>query len=308
MFDTFLASLFLLIGAVTIVGSRKAPPKERKSDPDISGGMKVIGGIFMFTGIVIFLFKSIFYVSATEVGVPITFGSVGHSVGAGMHTKAPWTTIETLPVRPFTLPEDIKVSTRTSQGGNVDATYGGRWQVDKANAGNVYLQVRTGDEEKISKDLVEKSLATAVGNVYVNYDSYEATTARIDAERKVLDEVNRLLGPYGVNMTQVFLRKVDPDDKTKDSLNRLSAAKNETAIAEQKVQTAKQEALAAAEAAKGAKSSTDQIPANLSPQQVTLYCAQLWAEAQAQASAKGQTLWTTPCAAGTGATPLVQTK
>jgi regulator of protease activity HflC (stomatin/prohibitin superfamily) len=225
-----------------------------------------------------------------------------------MHVKAPWTTIETLPVRPFTLPEDIKVNVRSNQGGNFAATYGARWVVNKDNAGKVYLQVRTGDEEKISRDLVEKSLATAIGNVYSGYDNTAATTARVDAEGKVLAEVNRILQPYGVEVPQVFFRQVDPDEKTAESLKRLSASQNETLIAEQQVKTAKQQALAAAEAAKGAKSSTDQIPANLSPQQVTLYCAQLWAEAQQQATVKGTTLWTTPCGAGAGATPLVQTK
>lgn len=308
MFGTFLAGLLAVIGVIALIVASKAPPKERRDDPDIRTGGKILGGILLFIAIVIILFKSVFYVSATEVGVPITFGKVGHSVGSGMHMKAPWTSVVTLPVRPFTLPEDITVNARTNQGGNVAAKYGARWVVDAKDAGKVYLQVRTGDEEKISKDLVEKSLATAIGNIYSGYDNTVATTARVDAEQKVLAEVNRILEPYGVNVTQVFLRQVDPDDKTADSLKRLSTAKNETDIATQKVQTAIQEARAATEAAKGAKSSTDQIPANLTPQQVTLYCAQLWAEAQAQASAKGQTLWTTPCAAGTGATPLVQTK
>ncbi len=80
----------------------------------------------------------------------------------------------------------------------------------------------------------------------------EAELARVQAEGEVLAEVNRLLDSYGVNVTQVFLRQVDPDEKTRDSLNRLSAAKNETLIATQKVETAKQEALAAQAQAVGA--------------------------------------------------------
>jgi len=302
VFGTILAGIFGIIGILFLIAAAISNGKEK------SGGYG-LAAIFILLSLSILGFKSFFYVSATEVAVPITFGNVGSSIGpGGMHTKAPWTSIETLPVRPFTLPEDISVSARTSQGGNVTAVYGGRWQVDKDEAGKVYLQVRTGDEEKISKDLVEKSLGTAVGNVYVGYDNAQATTARVDAEQKVLTEVNRLLDPYGVSVTQVFLRRVDPDEKTRDSLNRLSAAKNETLIAAQKVLTAEAEAKAAAAVAQWVKDATDKIPANLTQQQVTLYCAQLWADAQQQASAKGQTLWTTPCGSGAGATPLVSAK
>lgn len=302
MFGTFLAALLGLIGVVVLFVTSGA------SASDVRKGGRTLGGALLFFSIALFLFKSIFYVSATEVGVPITFGKVGQSVGSGMHMKAPWTSIETLPVRPFTLPEDITVNARTNQGGTVAAKYGARWVVDAKDAGKVYLQVRTGDEDKISKDLVEKSLATAIGNVYSEYDNTQATTSRLDAENKVLSEVNRILDAYGVKVTQVFLRQVDPDDKTADSLKRLAASKNETDIETQNVQTAIQQAKAATERAKGAKASTDQIPPALTPQQVTLYCAQLWAQAQADATAKGTTLWTTPCGAQAGATPLVQTK
>ena len=303
MFGTILAGIFLLIGVFALIGASAQKDRSAKT------GGRALATLFIILGIGVLGFKSFFYVSATEVAVPITFGNVGTPVGpGGMHTKAPWTSIETLPVRPFTLPEDIQVSARTSQGGNVIAKYGARWQVDKNDAGKVYLQVRTGDEEKISKDLVEKSLSTAVGNVYVKYDNATATTARVQAETEVLTEVNRLLDSYGVNVTQVFLRQVDPDDKTKESLNRLSASKNETLIATQKVETAKQEALAAQAQAVGAKDATAQIPTNLTPQQVTVYCAQLWAQAQADATAKGTTLWTTPCGSASGATPLVGIK
>ncbi len=303
MFGTILAGILILLGLVTLGGA------SAQREAQVKSGGRMVAAAFLIFGISLIGFKTFFYVSATEVAVPITFGNVGAPVGpGGMHVKAPWTSIETLPVRPFTLPEDIQVSARTSQGGNVIAKFGARWQVDKNDAGKVYLQVRTGDEEKISKDLVEKSLATAVGNVYVKYDNSTATTARVQAEGEVLAEVNRLLDSYGVNVTQVFLRQVDPDEKTRDSLNRLSAAKNETLIATQKVETAKQEALAAQAQAVGAKDATAQIPASLTPQQVTLYCAQLWAQAQADATAKGTTLWTTPCGTSGGATPLVSTK
>jgi regulator of protease activity HflC (stomatin/prohibitin superfamily) len=303
MFGTILAGILLLLALIVAIGAGG------NKDDQVKGGGRLIAVVLFVVAILLLAFKSFFYVSATEVAVPITFGNVGTPVGpGGLHTKAPWTSIETLPVRPFTLPEDIQVSARTSQGGNVIARFGARWQVDKNDAGKVYLQVRTGDEEKISKDLVEKSLATAVGNVYVKYDNSTATTSRVQAETEVLAEVNRLLDSYGVNVTQVFLRQVDPDEKTKDSLNRLSAAKNETLIATQKVATATQEALAAAEAAKGAQKATAEIPNNLTAQQVTLYCAQLWAQAQSDATNKGTTLWTTPCGGASGATPLVNAK
>lgn len=303
MIGTFIAGFLAILAIAALVGAARV-----KNDKEVKSTLRIAGGVLVVLALLVFGFKTIYYVSATEVGVPVTLGKVGAPVSSGVHFKSPLTSIETLPVRPFTLPEDIQISVRTSQGGNVVAKYGARWVVDPKEAGNVYLQVRTGDEEKISKDLVEKSLATAVGNVYVKYDNATATTSRVQAETEVMTEVNRLLDPYGVKVTQVFLRQVDPDDKTKDSLNKLSAAKNETLIAEQKVQTAQQEAAAAQARAKGAQEATAQIPRDLTPQQVTLYCAQLWAQAQQDATEHGQTLWTTPCGSGSSATPLVQQK
>jgi regulator of protease activity HflC (stomatin/prohibitin superfamily) len=311
MITTSISALLLIVGFLSLVAARAVKDEETDSDLRIAQNREVrnirrgIGAISTIVGFIL-LSTGIFYrVNATEVGVPVTFGKIGDPVSSGLHVKNPFTEIKTLPVRPFTLPEDIEVSVRTSQGGNVIAKYGARWVVNPEDAANVYLQVRTGDEEKISKDLVEKTLATAVGNVYVSYDNATATIARVQAEASVITEVNRLLSSYGVKVTQVFLRQVDPDEKTKDSLDRLSAAKNETSIAEQKVATAKQEAAAEAARASGAKGATSQIPNNLTPQQITVYCAQLWAKAQQDATERGQSLWTTPCDTGSPV-PLVQ--
>lgn len=268
----------------------------------------ILGCFLAALGLCLMLFKSTFFISSTEIGVPITFGKLGAPVESGVHVKAPWTSVVTLPIRPYALPEDIKIVAQTSQGNVVTTVYGGRWEVDAKNAGATYLQVRSGDEGKISKELVEKSLGAAILNVYVKYDNQTATRARVEAEGAVFTEANRILAPYGVRMTQVFLRSVTPDEKTRQALEKVSAAKSETEIAEQKVLTAKQEALAAAEAAKGAKAAAGEIPSNLTATQVQIYCAQLWANAVEAATEKGVPLWTTPCAAGSSATPLVQAK
>lgn len=232
-------------------------------------------------------------VGAAEVGVPITFGRAGQPLSSGFHVKAPWTAVESFPIRPFGVP-DVEITARTAQAGQVKAVVGARWHVDPARARDTYLQVRTGDEDRITKEVVDKALGQATGNVFVTRDNLTATTDRRGVEEALLVEVNRLVAPFGVVADNVFVRAVEPDGKTADALARVAAQQRETEIAVESQGTAREQAKARFLEAEGLKAAAGQVPA-MSEQQVTALCLQAWERMAAKAIAAGVPLYTAPC-------------
>lgn len=286
MFTTILLVLLLLGGTITlavgVVGRRV--------------GLAATGFGIGFVGFLIAVFSMVTIVSATEVGVPVSFGKVGSPLTAGLHVVAPWTDVESLPVRPFPV-EDMTIKGRTSQGGQVNATVGARWHVIPAQAGDLYLQVRTGDEDQISKTVVDKALGTAVGNVFVTEDNQTATTDRTGVERALNDEVNRLVSSYGITVDNVWLRQVEPDQTTADALARVAAQQRATIIAQEANKTAQADATRRLTEAEGLKQAASQV-ANLSPTQVQALCLQAWERMETAAINQGQPMYTAPCGSG----------
>lgn len=254
--------------------------------------------LFILLGI----FSTFVVVGATDVGVPVAFGRAGDPMTSGVHAKAPWTKVETFPVRPFSVP-DIEITARTSQAGQVKAIIGARWHIDPARARDTYLQIRTGDEDRISKEVIDKALGQATGNVFVAKDNMTATTDRAGVEAALLTEINRLTAPFGVTVDNVFVRSVEPDQKTADALARVAAQQRETEIATESVKTATERAKANLEDAKGVKSAAAEIPAGITPEQVHALCIQAWERTAAKAITAGAPLYTSPCGASSAIVP-----
>lgn len=244
-------------------------------------------------------------VSPTDVGVPISFGSIGQPMNPGLNTKAPWTDVETYPTRPFQA-DDQAVSARTNQSGNVTYTVGARWYVDKERAADTYRQIRSGDEEVINKTIVDRNVATAVTNVVALLDNQGAVGGDPKPiEKSLLDEANRLVGKYGVTIESVPLRKRDPDPKTAESIARLAAQQQATKVAAESVNTAEQTAKAREKEALGLKQAAGSVGA-VTPEQAYALCVQAWERMQHEANTEGRTLYAQPC--GGGSQPVVTAK
>lgn len=299
MIVTILIGLMVLVAAGLIVGGIKSGPDDYGDNPRpflIGGGV-----ILLVAALVTWFFASFTIVKAAEVGLPVTFGKVGQPMQPGAHLTAPWTSVETFPTRPFGVP-DVTITARTSQAGQVKATVGARWHVLPTGARDLYLQVRTGDEQKISEQVIDKSLGQAVGNVFAAKDNMTATTDRLGVESAILAELQRLTAPYGIAIDNVFVRAVEPDAKTADALARVAAQQRATEIATEAQKTAQAEAKRREIEAGSLAATAQQVP-NLTPQQVALLCAQTWERMATKAIEAGVPLYTSPC--GTSATPVV---
>ncbi len=250
---------------------------------------------------------SVVVIGATEVGVPISFGRLGDPMRSGVHLKAIWTKVEKFPVRPLSAP-DVEITARTSQAGQVKAVVGARWHIAPEGAREAYLQVRTGDEDRITKEVVDKALGQAVGNVFVKLDNGAATTDRTAIESGIKTELTRLAQPFGVSIDNVFVRSVEPDAKTADALARVAAQQRETEIAKESQQTATEQNKARLIDATGARSAAAQLPSGLTQAQVDALCLQVWERTAAKAIAAGQPLYTSPCGASSAVIPSAGAK
>jgi regulator of protease activity HflC (stomatin/prohibitin superfamily) len=300
VFITIFSVITLLITLVFGVSALAA--RHHDADPrDVRGLWTATIGSLTVTGVAL-AFGCITIVGAAETGVPVTFGHIGAPLNSGAHLKLPWTKIHGLPKRPLAV-DDITVTARTAQAGQVKVVVGARWHVDPDHATDTYLQVRTGDEGRISREIVSRAIGQATGEAYTQYDNVAASKGRERAQKDVKDRVSKALTRYGIVMDDLFLRSVEPDKTTSDALARLASQQQETAIAREAQATAQEDAKRRRVEAEGLRSAAAGIPAGVSPGQVQLLCAQSWERMATRAIAAGVPLYTAPCGGSPGIVP-----
>lgn len=239
------------------------------------------------------------HVRATEVGVPVSFGKVGDPLAPGVHFTAPWVSVETYPTRPLNV--DVTAKVRTADAGQVTVATTARWNVSVARARELYFQTRTGDEERISKEIVSRNLSQAIGETYNKVSNIDATKREGRAEA-IRERLTALTSQYGIDIAVVNVRGIDPDDTTARAIADFAAQIRRTQIAEEANRTAQKEAARRLTEAKGLKDAAAQIP-KITGAQAQALCVQAW---ERMVSA-GHDLYASPCS-GTGAVPTVNAR
>lgn len=246
--------------------------------------------------VLLFAFSTITIIPETQAGVPVTFGKVGSTLNTGVNFVAPWTNVYTFPTRPVTieLAGEESIYARTADSGQIKAEVAVRWKVDKEKAPDLYRQVRTGSDTKISETVVEKNLRQAVGEVYTTYTNLDATSGdRGVAAQKIKETLQEQLDRYGIIIEDVNLRSVEPDEATATVLGRLAQEKQNTETARQQARTAEEQANTQriqAQAQADAAAILAQIPADA----LTAQCIAIVRESVQ----KGVPLYVNPCGGG----------
>lgn len=294
MITTILLLILAALAVAALIRARQLPhPDERRN-------LTAVGtGIAAFTLLIAFI-ATFTLVKAVEVGVPVSFGHVGQPMGSGVHFVAPWTDVETYPTRPITV--DVHPQVRTADAGKVGVLVSGRWKVASIPAAReLYFQVRTGDDDKISQDIVRRNLAQAVGDVYNTVSNVDATKREGRADQ-IHVRARQLLAPYGIDVSAIQLREIEPDPITAQSIADFAAQQRKTQIAQAANDTAVAEAKRRLTEANGIRAAADRL-GGINPVEAQLLCVQEWANAVAA----GKQLYTQPCA-GSGVTPTLNTK
>lgn len=303
MISTVFIVIFVFVGLAGLIFKRNITSTRTVVDPRVPyKGTEVERSTpiwFVWAGSLavglIWLFLSTFtVVQGYEVGVPVSFGRVGQPLSSGVHFTAPWTKVETFPTRPLAVP-DVKITARTQQGGSFTVVTGARWSVVPSQARDLYFQVRTGDEEKISKDVVDKALGQAIGNVYSQMDNTSAISDRAPVELALTAELQRLVAPYGIKVNTLFLRSAEPDDATARAISAFTSQQQATRVAEESEKTAAALARSRQVEAAGIKAAQASLPQGLTDQQVQVLCMQSQERVAQAAIAKGVPVYALPC-------------
>ncbi len=290
IFITFILIVLFFAAAISVIVAIKTKDSDTRAFSWVAAG--VIALVFAAIGI----FSSAVVVGPTEVGVPVAFGQVGDPLQSGLKWKAPWEDVETYPTRPVTveLAGDGKIVARTGDAGQMNVEVATRWKVDPAKAKELYMQVRTGDDDYISDAIVAKNLRQAVGQVYSVTGNLDALNDRAKTTQKIKDQLQEQLDAYGIEVEDVNLRSVEPDEKTAATIALYASQQQATRIAEEAKKTATIEAQRRLIEANGLKEAAQAVT-GITEEEGKIVCMQTWQQIAAKAIDAGVPLYTNPC-------------
>lgn len=301
MVFTFIIGIFAILAVLTLVSVFFSDEK---------GAMGAISAVLALIALVFFLIGSYTRVGPTDVGVPVskafchstlkdgTFVSdcVGEPIGPGIHWTKPWINVQTYPTKSDKMEDSFEIVTRTSDNGTFTIKGDVRRFVREDSANDLYTKSTRGDMNSVDKKIITPNLRQAVTDVYQQLDNSTALKDRTETGRKVKNALQTLLEPYGIGVEMVYLTSADPDKATQDALNSYNAQQAKTKLAKEQNETELALKAVAGTRAQALKLAAGSIPA-MSPDQFKVYCVQQWAQAQADATAKGLTLYVNPCGA-----------
>lgn len=284
-------SCLLVVGAVVLFLVARA----QDSSPLRLGAAVALAG-----GVLAGVISSVYVVSAYEVGVPVTFGSVGSPMRSGIHLKVPFTNVTSFSTRPVDLNLSDKdvVEVRSSQGGVMYAELTVKWAVTPAKAVELYRLA--GSEDAIQQRLVYPDSREIVRNVFARYTSeqgYASAREKINAE--IGELIKERLAPRGIDVTAVNMRNVKPSDSLQEQIDRKIQQKEATERAVEANRTTQEEAKRRKIEAEGIARANKILNDSLTDKVLMNQCIDAFKEA-----AKSTPVYAVPCGSGNG-TPVI---
>ncbi|MFE2536567.1 prohibitin family protein [Streptomyces sp. NPDC059371] len=286
-------SILLLITAVVLflVGRGRTAAGNWKLGAALSAVAGVLAGVF----------ACVHVVSASEVGVPVTFGKTGTPLVSGIHFKSPFTDITSFSTRPVDLDligKDV-VEVRSSQGGVLYADVTIKWAVVPAKAIELYRLA--GSEDAVEERLVLPDSREIIRNVFAKHTSEEGyASGREQISSEIAGLVKERLAPRGIDVTSVNLRNVRPSEKLQDQIDKKIQQEQATERATEAARTAKAEAERKRIEAEGIARANKIIERSLSDKVLYNQCIEAYKEA-----AKANPVYVVPCGTDSGGTPVI---
>ncbi|MFI0968009.1 prohibitin family protein [Streptomyces sp. NPDC021080] len=289
----FVLSILLLIAAVVLflVGRGRTA----------AGRWRLGAALSAVAGLLAGAFACVHVVSASEVGVPVTFGRIGTPLVSGVHFTSPFTDVTSFSTRPVDLDlidKDV-VEVRSSQGGVLYADVTIKWAVVPTEA--VALYRLAGSEEAVEGRLVLPDSREIIRNVFAKHTSEEGyASAREQISSEIADLVKERLAPRGIDVTSVNLRNVRPSEKLQDQIDKKIQQEQATERATEAARTAKAEAERKRIEAEGIARANRIIGQSLSDKVLYNQCLEAYKEA-----AKANPVYAVPCGTDAHGTPVI---
>lgn len=174
-------------------------------------------------------------VDAGHAGVPVTFGTIGSDLRAGIAVTNPLATVHQLSIRTeeYTMSisanegaqqgdDSVEVKGRDGATGYVDATI--LYRLDPAEAGSVYRSLGTNYIQK----LIRPSSRTCIRDAYASVPMVEAaTTARAGVADAITTCIRARIEPRGFVLEDFQLRNVKVDEAVQKAIDLKVAAQQE---------------------------------------------------------------------------------
>lgn len=121
-----------------------------------------------------------------------------------------------------------------------------RWEIKQPAAPELFVQYKTFD--KVRENLIERNLQVALNQVFQSFDPLSSQWVNgaplSDFANDAKEKLNTIVGGQ-VNILDISIAKLDYDDRTEDKLNRQNEERANTEVARQQVKTAEEQAKAA---------------------------------------------------------------
>ena len=208
----------------------------------------VIGGIAgLLVSAVLIAFATVTVVPTKTVGIPVTFGVVGQPMPNGLNIKAPWTNVELMDmtVQSLDASEDNPTVAKDVDDMDVYVHNNVRWALKEEATDEVFNDTKNidGDNMKaIADKFIQPTHRAVIQDVMATYNPLDDNKpGNAEVSKAIRDEMSNRLGDR-FEITAVDVTFIDTTQATKDRINMLNAERANTRIAEQKKETAANEA------------------------------------------------------------------
>lgn len=183
-----IATLLYFIFAPPYFTTEKRPTGQTDSigrtyveEVKIPHSTKKYGWLGVALTLVALIFSSTFMVGAHNVGVVAEFGKpTGTNAPAGLHVKAPWTTVTDIDatVQPEEYKGETCIYVKIADAGSACISLAYRWRVNADGADVVWADYRNSEDgitEAVRKALVSTNIKAAINEVFGTYDPTSET-------------------------------------------------------------------------------------------------------------------------------------
>ena len=215
-----------------------------KSSGPIFGGIAAI-----LTAAVVLGLGSWTIVPTKTVGIPVTFGVVGQPMPNGFNWKAPWTDVELMDmtVQSLDASEDNPTVAKDVDDMDVYVHNNVRWALKEEATDDVFNDTKNidGDNMKVIADkFIQPAHRAVVQDVMATYNPLDdEKPSNAEVSKAIKDGLTERIGDR-FEISAVDVTFIDTTQATKDRINMLNAERANTRIAEQKKETATNEAAA----------------------------------------------------------------
>lgn len=229
------AVIFLVVGAVLLFAKKSA----------VNGGkvmLTILSIIFILIGAASFVGSFVRVVPTGHTGVVTTFGRVDDvTYEAGINFVAPWKKVTNMDNR--TQKASLPLQCFSSDIQEVTLTYTVNYQIDKANAQNIYKNIGVDYFDKV----VQPKILEAVKGVFAKYNAETLIASRGILSKEIEEVLSLSLSQYNVQLVSTSIEDIDFTESFTDAVEAKQVAEQNKLRAQTEQEQAIIEANAKAE-------------------------------------------------------------